>query len=68
MWNNLIDNKTFLDYIEIVANENFLTLHDIYNIEKYYEKSLLPNMMFNPKQFTKDDKKDETETYTIDDV
>lgn len=50
-WKTYLDNEQVLNDIQETANENVSTLRRIYNLEDYYESSLLPKMLSYPKQY-----------------
>jgi len=46
-----LDNEQLLKEVQDTASENLKALKRIYNIENYYETSLLPKLLSFPKQY-----------------
>jgi len=51
MWKFYLDNEQLLKEVQDIASENNAALKRIYNIENYYESSLLPKLLSFPKQY-----------------
>ena len=51
MWKFYLDNEQLLKEVQDTASENLKALKRIYNIENYYETSLLPKLLSFPKQY-----------------
>ena len=48
-WRFFLDNEQLLKEVQDTASDNLKALKRIYNIENYYENSLLPKMLTFPK-------------------
>ena len=51
VWKFYLDNEQLLKEVQDTASENLKCLKRIYNIENYYETSLLPKLLSFPKQY-----------------
>lgn len=51
VWKFYLDNESLLKEVQDTASENLKALKRIYNIENYYETSLLPKLLSFPKQY-----------------
>lgn len=51
VWRFFLDNEQLLKEVQDTASENLKALKRIYNIENYYETSLLPKLLTFPKQY-----------------
>ena len=49
VWKFYLDNEQLIKEVQDVASENLKSLKRIYNIENYYETSLLPKLLSFPK-------------------
>ena len=48
-WKFYLDNEQLLKEVQDLASDNLKSLKRIYNIENYYETSLLPKLLSFPK-------------------